>query len=90
MTDDPRAREDSFCSSTTSSPTSSTSSQAHETAVVLETLQGVLAKRQLAYEHDPDPAEQTVEELPTTGRAPISRPRQRSCQYDPIGSSRNR
>jgi hypothetical protein len=61
MTDDPRAR-DSSCSSTTSSPTSSTSSQAHGTAVVLETRPDVLAKRQLPYEHDPDPAEQTVEE----------------------------
>ena len=61
MTDDPRAREDCSCRSTTSSPTSSTSSQAHGTAVVLETLRDVLAERQLAYEHDPDPAEETVE-----------------------------
>lgn len=37
-------------------------SQGHETAVVLETLQDVLTKRRLAYERDPDPAEETVEE----------------------------
>ena len=37
-------------------------SQGHGTAVVIETLQDVLAKRQLAYERDPDPAEETVEE----------------------------
>lgn len=37
-------------------------SQGHETAVVIQTLQDVLAKRQLAYERDPDPAEETVEE----------------------------
>ena len=36
-------------------------SQGHGTAVVIETLQDVLAKRQLAYERDPDPAEETVE-----------------------------
>jgi hypothetical protein len=37
-------------------------SQGHGTAVVIETLQDVLAKRQLAYERDPDPAEETVGE----------------------------
>jgi hypothetical protein len=37
-------------------------SQGHGTAVVIETLQDVLAKRQLAYERDPDPAEETIEE----------------------------
>ncbi|MGM4915454.1 hypothetical protein [Pararhizobium sp.] len=37
-------------------------SQGHGTAVVIEALQDVLAKRQLAYERDPDPAEETVEE----------------------------
>jgi hypothetical protein len=36
--------------------------QGHGTAVVLETLQDVLAKRQLAYSRDPDPAEDAVEE----------------------------
>uniref|UniRef100_UPI0031015FC8 hypothetical protein n=1 Tax=Neorhizobium sp. EC2-8 TaxID=3129230 RepID=UPI0031015FC8 len=36
--------------------------QGHGTAVVLDTLQDVLAKRQLAYERDPDPAEDIVEE----------------------------
>ncbi|NTH49262.1 hypothetical protein G6K98_32010 [Agrobacterium rhizogenes] len=35
--------------------------QGHGTAVVLVTLQEVLAKRQLAYERDPDPAEEPVE-----------------------------
>jgi len=37
-------------------------SQGHGTAVVIEMLQDVLAKQQLAYERDPDPAEDTVEE----------------------------
>jgi hypothetical protein len=37
-------------------------SQGHGTAVVIETLQDVLAKRQLAYERDPDPAEDAVGE----------------------------
>lgn len=37
-------------------------SQGNGTGVVIETLQDVLAKRQLAYERDPDPAEETVEE----------------------------
>jgi hypothetical protein len=37
-------------------------SQGHGTAVVIETLQDVLAKRQLAYERNPDPAEETVDE----------------------------
>lgn len=32
------------------------------TAAVIETLQDVLAKRQLAYARDPDPAEDTVDE----------------------------
>jgi hypothetical protein len=36
-------------------------SQGHGTAIVIETLQDVLAKRQLAYERDSDPAEETVE-----------------------------
>lgn len=36
--------------------------QGHGTAVVLDTLQDILAKRQLAYERDPDPAEDIVEE----------------------------
>lgn len=37
-------------------------SQGHGTAVVIETLQDVPAKRQLAYERDPDPAEDAIEE----------------------------
>jgi hypothetical protein len=37
-------------------------SQEHGTAAVIETLQDVLAKRQLAYQRDPDPAEDAVEE----------------------------
>jgi hypothetical protein len=37
-------------------------SQGHGTAVVIETLRDVLAKRQLAYERDPDPAEDAVDE----------------------------
>ena len=36
-------------------------SQGHGTAIVIETLQDVLTKRQLAYERDPDPADETVE-----------------------------
>jgi hypothetical protein len=37
-------------------------SQGHGTAVVIETLQDVLAKRQLAYQRDPDPAGDAVDE----------------------------
>ncbi|NEI72481.1 hypothetical protein GR212_23185 [Rhizobium lusitanum] len=37
-------------------------SQGHGTAVVIETLQDVLAKRQVAHERDPDPAEDAVDE----------------------------
>ncbi|MGF6178918.1 hypothetical protein [Ensifer sp. 4252] len=37
-------------------------SQGHGTAVVIETLQDVLAKRRYAYERDPDPAEEDVNE----------------------------
>ncbi|MGH6807414.1 MAG: hypothetical protein ACREEJ_11305 [Ensifer adhaerens] len=37
-------------------------SQGHGTAVVIETLQDVLAKRQYACERDPDPAEEDVSE----------------------------
>jgi len=37
-------------------------SQGHETAAVIETLQDVLAKRQLAFERDPDPADDVVDE----------------------------
>lgn len=36
-------------------------SQGHGTATVIETLQDVLAKRQLAYDRDPDPQEDEVE-----------------------------
>lgn len=38
-------------------------SQGHGTASVIETLQDVLAKRQLAYDRDPDPQEDNVEEI---------------------------
>ncbi|MGR9059429.1 hypothetical protein ACU8NH_26555 (plasmid) [Rhizobium leguminosarum] len=37
-------------------------SDGHGTAIVIETLQDVLAKRQLAYDRDPDPAEDIVQE----------------------------
>lgn len=37
-------------------------SQGHGTAVVIETLQDVLAKRQLAYQRDPNPAKDAVDE----------------------------
>ena len=37
-------------------------SEGQGTATVIETLQDVLAKRQLAYDRDPDPAEDIVEE----------------------------
>jgi hypothetical protein len=37
-------------------------SEGHGTGVVIETLQDVLAKRQLAYDRDPDPAEDSIEE----------------------------
>jgi hypothetical protein len=36
--------------------------EGHGTAIVIETLQDVLAKRQLAYDRDPDPAEDIVRE----------------------------
>jgi len=39
--------------------------QGHGTAVVIEALRDVLAKQQLAYERDPDPAEEIVEEPAT-------------------------
>ncbi len=38
-------------------------SQGHGTVTVIETLQDVLAKRQLAYDRDPDPQEDAVEEI---------------------------
>ncbi len=38
-------------------------SQGHGTVTVVETLQDVLAKRQLAYDRDPDPQEDAVEEI---------------------------
>ena len=37
-------------------------SQGHGTVTVIETLQDVLAKRQLAYDRDPDPQEDEIEE----------------------------
>ncbi|WP_457584977.1 hypothetical protein [Ensifer canadensis] len=37
-------------------------SQGHGTAVVIETLQDVLEKRQDAYERDPDPTEDNLDE----------------------------
>jgi hypothetical protein len=37
-------------------------SEGHGTATVIETLQDVIAKRRLAYDRDPDPAEDAVEE----------------------------
>ncbi|WSG78252.1 hypothetical protein U8P80_32530 (plasmid) [Rhizobium beringeri] len=46
--------------------------EGHGTANVIETLQEVLAKQQLAYDRDPDPAEDIVAEpsndWPTDGR----------------------
>ncbi|WP_254229176.1 hypothetical protein [Agrobacterium salinitolerans] len=36
--------------------------EGHGTARVVETLQDVLAKRQLAYDRDPDPADEPIEE----------------------------
>lgn len=35
----------------------------HGTVTVIETLQDVLAKRQLAYDRDPDPQDDAVEEI---------------------------
>jgi hypothetical protein len=49
-------------------------SQGHGTAVVIETLQDVLAKRQLAYERDPDPAKTRSMNPRTTGPVPITVP----------------
>lgn len=37
-------------------------SEGHGTAIVIETFQDVLARRQVAYDRDPDPAEDIVEE----------------------------
>ena len=37
-------------------------SEGHGTAIVIETLQDVVAKRRLAYDRDPDPAEDIVDE----------------------------
>lgn len=37
-------------------------SEGHGTATVIETLHDVIAKRRLAYDRDPDPAEDAVEE----------------------------
>ncbi|MET3758294.1 MULTISPECIES: hypothetical protein [Rhizobium/Agrobacterium group] len=37
-------------------------SEGHGTARVIETLHDVLAKRQLAYDRDPDPAEEPIAE----------------------------
>jgi len=37
-------------------------SEGHGTARVVKTLQDVLAKRQLAYDRDPDPADEPIEE----------------------------
>lgn len=37
-------------------------SEGHGTERVIETLQDVLAKRQLAYDRDPDPADEPIEE----------------------------
>ena len=37
-------------------------SEGHGTTLVIATLQDVLAKRQLAYDRDPDPAEDVVDE----------------------------
>jgi len=39
-------------------------SERHGTARVIETLHDVLAKRQLAYDRDPDPADEPIEEPP--------------------------
>lgn len=36
--------------------------EGHGTVTVIETLQDVIAKRRLAYDRDPDPAEDVVEE----------------------------
>ncbi len=38
-------------------------SQGHGTVTVIETLQDVLAKRQVAYDRDPDPQDDKVEEI---------------------------
>ena len=37
-------------------------SEGHGTATVIETLQDVIAKRRLAFDRDPDPADDEVEE----------------------------
>jgi len=37
-------------------------SEGHGTARVIETLQDVLTKRQIAYDRDPDPADDSIEE----------------------------
>jgi hypothetical protein len=63
-------------------------SRRHGTALVVGTLQDVLAKRQLAYERDPNLAEDDVEEPSTTGRVPVvQEPDQRSSQDAPIRGS---
>lgn len=49
-------------------------SEGHGTAVVIETLQDVLAKRQLAYDRDPDPAEDSIDE-PSNDWPAADRPR---------------
>jgi hypothetical protein len=38
-------------------------SQGHGTVTVIETLQDVLTKRQLAYDRDPDPQDDKIEEI---------------------------
>ena len=52
-------------------------SEGHGTAVVIETLQDVLAKRLLAYDRDPDPAEDSINEPSNDWPAADRRPDQK-------------
>jgi len=52
-------------------------SEGHGTAVMIETLQDVLAKRELAYRRDPDPAEDSIDEPSNDWPAADRRPDQK-------------
>lgn len=52
-------------------------SEGHGTEAVIETLQDVLAKRQLAYDQDPDPADESIEEPSNDWPAVDDRPADR-------------
>ena len=48
--------------------------EGHGTEAVIKTLQDVLAKRQLAYDQDPDPSEESIEEPSNEWPAADDRP----------------